>query len=113
NRMSGAISASVTGRRNALRASVDTMRDAHASSLRPVVEPIAFPSGESRRSRAEAPRGAEAGEVGRHRKTFLRFGVSTGAPFGSKGPSIVTVGAVSAPRPVTAVVPGLNVPVLA
>ncbi len=45
--------------------------------------------------------------------TFLRFGVSTAAPVFSNGPSIDTAGALSAPRPVTAVVPGLSVPVLA
>ena len=56
---------------------------------------------------------SSAGVAGLHTKTFLRFGVSTAAPFGSNGPSIVTVGAVTGPRPVTAVVPGLNVPVLA
>src|SRR6185436_1942043 len=100
--MSGARSASVTGRRNALRASVATMREAHPTSL--VCDPD-----ELRRDRdASSSFGA-----GRQMKMFLRFGGSTGAPFGSNGPSIVTVGAVVAPRPVTAVVPGLNVPVLA
>ena len=53
-----------------------------------------------------------AGRAGRQTKTFLRFGVSTGAPVRSKGPSIVTVGGVTAPRPPTAVVPGVTVPVL-
>src|SRR4051812_22673314 len=85
NTISGASSASVTGRRNARRARFAMIRDAHADSA-----PDTLLSGASRRSRAEAPPGAEAGEVGRQMKMALRLGVSTGVPVRLKGPLMVT-----------------------
>src|SRR4051812_50101214 len=89
NAISGASSASVTGRRNARRAKFAMILDAHADSSAGAVD-------ESPRSRPEAPLDAEAGEVGRQIKMALRVGGSTGGPGGLYG---AVVGPLRAPPP--------------
>src|SRR3954469_20734024 len=107
NAISGASSASATGRRNALRARFAMMRDAHVDSV-----PVALLSGASRRS-PEGVGGGPDGEAVRQMKMAWRLGISTAVPVRLNGPLIVTVNPPPPPRPAPALAAGADVPVLA